>query len=169
MENLVLIGMPACGKSTAGVLVAKTLGYGFIDTDLVIQTQEKRLLSEIIEEKGIDSFIELENKVNSSIWADRCVISTGGSVVYGDEAMRHFAEIGTIVYIKLSYEEIQKRLGGILVSRGVVIKKGEDLKDLYDERVPLYEKYAHYTVNCEGLSVEETVHAICRLMQKTEK
>lgn len=161
MENLVLIGMPACGKSTAGVLAAKTLGYGFIDSDLVIQTQEKCLLSELIEKRGIDGFIEVENKVNASIWAERCVIATGGSVIYGQEAMEHLSKIGKIVYLKLSFEEVKRRLGNIIVSRGVVIKRGESLKDLYEERVPLYEKYADCIIDCENMNIEETVRAIC--------
>ncbi len=162
-KNIVLIGMPASGKSTAGVLAAKTLGFGFIDTDLVIQTQEKKLLSEILQEKGIEEFIRIENRINASLWAERCVISTGGSVVYGEEAMEHLRSIGTIVYLKASYEEIARRLGNIILARGVVIRKGESLRDLYDERVPLYEKYADYTVDCETHGVEDTVHAICLL------
>lgn len=165
-ENLILIGMPACGKSTAGVLVAKTLGFGFIDSDLVIQTREKRLLSEIIEQDGTEEFIKIENRVNASIWAERCVISTGGSVVYGAEAMEHLKSIGTVVYLKASYEEIARRLGNIILGRGVVIRKGESLRDLYEERVPLYEKYADYTVDCETHGVEDTVHAICTLAKK---
>ncbi len=162
-HNIILIGMPACGKSTAGVLAAKTLGYGFIDSDLVIQTQEKRLLSQIIEDCGTDGFIAIENRVNASIWAERCVISTGGSVVYGAEAMEHLRSIGTVVYLKVSYEEIARRLGNIILGRGVVIKKGESLRDLYEERVPLYEKYADHTIDCERHGVEDTVHAICTL------
>lgn len=161
MQNLILIGMPACGKSTAGVLIAKTLGFGFIDSDLVIQTQEKCLLSQLIERVGTDSFIDIENKINASLWAERCVISTGGSVIYGEEAMQHLKSIGKVFYLKLSYEEIAKRLGNIILGRGVVIKRGESLKDLYDERVPLYEKYADSIIDCEGHDVEDTVHAVC--------
>lgn len=158
--------MPACGKSTAGVLAAKTLGYGFIDSDLIIQTQEKCLLAELIEREGVDGFIETENKVNASIWADRCVIATGGSVIYGKEAMEHLAQIGKIVYLKLSFEEVEKRLGNIIISRGVVIKRGESLKDLYDERVPLYEKYADFILDCENKGIEETVRAICETARR---
>ena len=165
-KNLILIGMPGCGKSTAGVLVAKTLGYGFIDSDLIIQTQEKRLLSDIIKSEGVNGFIDIENKVNASVWADRCVISTGGSVVYCAEAMEHLKSIGTIVYLKLSYEEIQRRLGNIILDRGVVIKQGETLKELYKERVPLYEKYADYVIDCENHTVEQTVHAVCEVAAK---
>lgn len=166
MENIVLIGMPACGKSTAGVLAAKSLGYGFIDCDLVIQTQEKKLLSEIIAEKGAEGFIEIENRVNASLWADHCVIATGGSVVYGTEAMMHLSEIGKIIYLKLSYEKIKDRLGDFIVSRGVVIRKGNTLKELYEERIPLYEKYANTIVDCEDKNIEETVRAICLASKK---
>ncbi len=165
-DNLILIGMPACGKSTAGVLAAKTLGYGFIDSDLVIQTQEKKLLSEIIEERGMEGFIDVENRVNAAIWAERCVIATGGSVIYGAEAMEHLKSIGSVIYLKVSFEEIERRLGNIILGRGVVIRRGESLRDLYDERVPLYEKYADYTIDCDAHGVEETVHAICALAEK---
>ncbi len=159
MNNIVLIGMPGCGKSTVGVLFAKMAGFGFIDSDLVIQTREKMLLSEIIKRKGNDGFNRIENEVNSEIWSDRCVIATGGSVVYGKEAMAHLKEIGTVVYLKLSFEEIKRRLGDI-VARGVVIKDGSSLKQLYEERIPLYEGYADLIIDCEGQSVEESVRAL---------
>lgn len=163
MDNLILIGMPGCGKSTAGVLLAKTIGYGFIDSDLVLQAREKCLLAELIEKKGIDGFIESEKEANRSIVADRCVISTGGSAIYSDEAMQYLKTLGKIIYIKLPYATILNRLGNIIVSRGVVIKRGESLKDLYDERVPLYEKYADFVVDAEGQTAEETVRALYEL------
>lgn len=159
MKNIILIGMPGCGKSTVGVLLAKMIGYGYIDSDLVIQTEEKKLLREIIAERGTEAFNALENKVNAGLWADRCVIATGGSVVYGAEAMAHLKEIGVVVYLKLSYREISRRLGDI-VERGVSIKDGETLRQLYDERIVLYEKYADVTVDCEGQTVEQSVRAV---------
>lgn len=159
MNNIILIGMPGAGKSTVGVLLAKTIGYGFIDSDLVIQTEEKKLLNELISEIGIDGFNALEDRVNSGLWADRCVIATGGSVVYGKNAMRHLKEIGTVIYLKLSYNEIARRLGDIK-ARGVVIKDGETLKQLYDERTVLYEKYADIVIDCEHQSVEQSVDAL---------
>lgn len=159
MKNVILIGMPGCGKSTVGVLLAKMIGYGYIDSDLVIQTEEKKLLREIIAERGTEAFNALENKVNAGLWADRCVIATGGSVVYGAEAMAHLKEIGVVVYLKLSYREISRRLGDI-VERGVSIKDGETLRQLYDERIVLYEKYADVTVDCEGQTVEQSVRAV---------
>lgn len=121
MKNIVLIGMPGVGKSTAGVVLAKVLGYEFIDADLIIQQQEGKLLREIIAEVGTDGFIEVENRVNSQIEVEKSVIATGGSVVYGKEAMQHLREIGTVVYLKVSYDILEKRLHDIK-GRGVVLK-----------------------------------------------
>lgn len=164
MKNVILIGMPGCGKSTVGVLLAKEIGYGFIDSDLLIQAEEKRLLSQIIEEEGIDGFNAIEDRVNASIDADRCVVATGGSVIYGENAMRHLKEIGKVVYIKLPFEEIARRLGD-LKSRGVSIKEGYTLKQLYDERIPLYERYADVIVDCENISVEECLSRLCEAIK----
>ena len=122
MNNIVLIGMPGVGKSTVGVILAKELGYQFLDADLLIQKRENRLLKEIIEQEGVDGFIEIENQVNASIEADRTVVATGGSVVYGEEAMAHLKKIATVIYLRLSYEELEKRLGN-LKNRGVVLRK----------------------------------------------
>ena len=162
-NNIVLIGMPGCGKSTIGVVLAKVLGYRFLDADLLIQEQEGRRLSQIIEEEGIQGFDRIENQVNASIQAERTVIATGGSVVYGREAMEHLGTIGTILYIKLPYEEIQKRLGD-LNERGITIKDGQTLLDLYRERVPLYEKYAHLTVETDGLELRDSVKRIKEIL-----
>ena len=158
MKNIVLIGMPGVGKSTIGVILAKELGYQFVDADLLIQEQEHRLLHEIIEE-GIEGFIAIENQVNASIEADRTVIATGGSVVYGKEAMEHLGEIATVIYLKLSYKALRKRLGN-LKNRGVVLRDGQTLKDLYEERVVLYEKYADITIDEENKNLEETLQSI---------
>lgn len=165
MKNIVLIGMPAVGKSTVGVVVAKRLGFEFIDTDLLIQKQEKRLLKEIIAEEGNDGFLAIENQVNRDLEAERAVISPGGSVVYCEEAMQHYKEIGTIVYLHATYEDIYKRITNAK-NRGVVLKEGQTLKDLYDERLKLFEKYADYTVSEEGLDLEETIDAVLELFQK---
>ncbi len=160
MKNIVLIGMPASGKSTAGVLLAKAIGYGFIDTDLLIQNRERALLCDIIQAKGAEEFLRIEEQVNSELWAEHCVISTGGSVVYGEKAMLHLKELGTVVYLKLSEPALEKRLKNIF-RRGVVMRTpGETVAQLYAERVPLYEKYADVTIDCEGHTVEETVQAI---------
>lgn len=156
MRNVVLIGMPGAGKSTVGVILAKVLGYQFIDTDLIIQNEENRLLREIIDDDGLKSFIEIEDKVNSNIQVKKAVIAPGGSVVYGKNAMKHYCETSIVVYIKLSYETIKKRLGNIK-KRGVVYQEGQDLRSLYDERSPLYEKYAHIIVEAEDMDIEEVM------------
>lgn len=160
-NNIVLIGMPGVGKSTAGVILAKILGYKFLDADIVIQQEEGKLLKEIIAAKGIDGFIAIENRVNSEIECDKTVIATGGSVVYGKEAMEHLKNIGTVVYLKVDFETIYSRLGN-LKGRGVVLKEGQNLKALYDERIPLYEKYADIIVDEAGCSVEETIENIVK-------
>ena len=154
-KNIVLIGMPGVGKSTIGVILAKQLGYQFVDADLLIQQQEKRLLHQIITQEGIEGFLAIENRVNASIDAERSVIATGGSVVYGKEAMEHLRSIGTVVYLKLSYEALQSRLRN-LKDRGVVLREGQTLLDLYQERTPLYEKYADLVIDEEGLDIEQT-------------
>ncbi len=159
MKNIVLIGMPGAGKSTVGVILAKVMGMNFIDSDLLIQKKEGMLLKDIIEKKGLQGYIDIENEVNRAINADNTVIATGGSVIYCREAMEHFRNTANIVYIRLSYETISKRLGNIK-QRGVVLREGQTLYDLYRERTPLYEKYAHYTIDSEGLGIEEVMEKI---------
>lgn len=165
MKNIILIGMPAVGKSTVGVVVAKRLGYEFVDTDLLIQKQEKRLLKEIIAEEGNEGFLAIENQVNRELNVERAVISPGGSVIYCEEAMQHFKKIGTIVYLKASYEEIQRRITNAK-SRGVVLKEGQTLKDIYDERTQLFEKYADYTISESDSTLEGTIEKVLALFQK---
>jgi shikimate kinase len=147
--SIILIGMPSCGKSTLGVLLAKKLGMEFIDSDLLIQKKHGKLLHELIAEHGNDGFLEIESEVNCSITEQNAVIATGGSAVYSERAMRHFATIGKIVYIHISYEEMEARLGDF-AHRGVVMPEGYTLRDLYNERAALYETYAHVTVSGEG-------------------
>lgn len=163
MNNVILIGMPGCGKSTAGVVLAKVLGYEFTDSDLLIQKREGKLLREIIAEYGEERFLEIEGEVNAGIQTDRHVIATGGSVVYSGKAMKHLKEIGRIVYLKLSYATICSRLGNIR-RRGVVLKDGQSLKDLYDERTPLYEAYADIVLDAEGQDVEGLMDAIAKAL-----
>ena len=158
-DNIILIGMPGAGKSTIGIVLAKNLGFNFLDSDLCIQESEKRLLHEIISSEGIDEFLEIENQINASLNVSHHVIATGGSAVYGIEAMEHFRRIGIIVYLKLSYPSIKERLGD-LTKRGVVLKEGQTLKRLYDERTPLYEKYADVIIDCKRKEIREIVSLI---------
>ena len=165
MNNITLIGMPGAGKSTIGVVLAKVLGYQFLDSDLLIQKQEKRRLSEIIEEDGYKGFQEVENRVNASIEADKTVIATGGSVVYCEEAMEHLKSIGTVVYLKLSLNALSKRLGN-LKGRGVLLREGQTLTDLYDERTPLYERYADIVIDEEGKDLEASLELLLETLKE---
>lgn len=164
-DNIVLIGMPGVGKSTVGVILAKMIGYQFIDADLLIQKQEGKLLHEIIAEKGTGGFIEIEERVNASIEASHTIIATGGSVVYGKKAMEHLSRIGTVVYLKVPYDTLEKRLEDIK-GRGVVLKEGQTLRTLYDERTPLYEKYADIEISEDDLNVEQTVEKLLERLNK---
>lgn len=164
MKNIVFIGMPASGKSTVGVVVAKRLGYKFVDTDLVIQEVEKRLLKEIIAEEGNEGFLRIEDRVNAEIQEERAVISPGGSVVYCENAMRHYKETGMIVYLHTSYVTISNRLHNAK-NRGVVLKDGQTLKDLYEERTALFERYADLTISEEGRDLEETIEEVLRVLE----
>lgn len=158
-NNYTLIGMPGAGKSTIGVLLAKALGYEFIDTDLVIQQKVGKLLKEIIAEEGNDGFKKIEEEVNSSIEADAAVIAPGGSAIYSEKAMKHFGDIGKIIYLKLNYASVEERLGD-LAARGVVLEQGQTLLDLYQERSPLYEKYADITVDLDKLSIGRSLEKV---------
>lgn len=157
-ENIILIGMPASGKSTVGVILAKIIGYDFIDSDLLIQKSEGMKLSQIIEKKGVDGFIGVEENINAGIEAQHSVIATGGSAVYGKNAMEHFHEIGTVVYLKVTFDELKRRLGNIR-QRGVVLRDGQTLRGLYDERTVLYEKYADFVIDEDG-TVEDVIEEI---------
>ena len=165
MNNVVLIGMPGSGKSTIGVVLAKILGYEFLDSDLVIQKREKRRLSEIIAAEGSEGFLKIENDVNCSLNPERTVIATGGSVIYGAEAMEHLSKIGTIIYLKLKYKNLARRLGN-LKNRGVVLKDGQTLLDLYNERIPLYEKYAHITIDEKNKDIQDIALEIEGILRK---
>ena len=158
-NNIVLIGMPGVGKSTIGVILAKILAYHFLDSDLVIQEREGKRLHQIISEVGTEGFLKIENDVNASLKVEKTVIATGGSAIYGAEAMEHLKEIGEVVYLKADYQTICKRLGN-LEKRGVALKPGQTLKDLYDERTVLYEKYEDVIVDEKGLGTSETIDAV---------
>ena len=150
-DNITLIGMPGAVKSTIGVVLAKRLGYRFVDTDLLIQEQEHRLLKEIIAEDGLEGFKRIENQVNADLEVEHSVIAPGGSVIYCEEAMEHLKKLGLVVYLRVSYEELAARLGD-LVDRGVALKEGQGLKELMEERGVQYEKYADYIIDEEGLT-----------------
>lgn len=165
LDNITLIGMPASGKSTVGVLLAKRLGYSFVDVDIVIQEQEGRLLKEIIAEKGQEGFLEVENRINAEIDVHHSIIAPGGSVIYGKEAMEHLKEISLVVYLKLSYEDLKERLGN-LIDRGVVLRDGMTLMDLYEERTPYYEKYADIIIDETGIDAGQTVDELRGIMEE---
>lgn len=158
-NNIIMIGMPGAGKSTIGVRLAKELDYSFLDSDVVIEAREGRLLREIIAEEGLDGFVKIEEEINASLEAEQTVIATGGSVVYEAKAMEHFKEIGTIVYLKLSYASVLNRVGDPK-KRGVVLKEGQSFRDLYEERCPLYEKYADIVVEADGLKIGELLEKV---------
>ena len=159
-NNVILIGMPGAGKSTVGVVLAKLLNYKFVDSDIVIQQKMKKKLKDIILEQGAESFKKIENKINSGLNVKKCVVATGGSVVFGKDAMEHFKKIGTVVYLKVSLASLEKRLGD-LDKRGVVHKHGETLLDIFNERVPLYERYA-------DIVIDETDSEISQIAMKIE-
>jgi len=164
-DNIILIGMPGAGKSTLGVLLARAMNYRFMDTDLLIQEREGKLLCEIIAEEGLERFLEIEGEVNAGIDVERTVIAPGGSVIYSEKAMRHFTEIGTVVYLHVPVTELSKRLGD-LKRRGVVLKEGQDLNDLYGERHVYYERYAQVTVD---VTQNEIGDVLADLVQKLKE
>ena len=167
MNNVVLIGMPGCGKSSAGVLLAKTLEKDFVDTDLLIQKFEGKSLQAIIDERGNAYFRDVEDAVIGNFKGDNYVIATGGSAVYSHDNMQKFRDAGdTIVYIKTSCDEIVRRLRNI-ATRGITLGPGQTVEDLYYERIPLYEKEAGITVDTEGLNLEESVTKIVKLLSGT--
>lgn len=158
-KNIILIGMPSAGKSTVGIVLAKAIGYEFIDSDLVIQKETGEKLHETISRIGKEEFNKLEGKINASINAENTVIATGGSAVYSKEAMEHFKNIGEVVFINLRLDTLLKRLGNI-EERGISMKPGETIEDLYNERKPLYEKYADFIISPDGNSIRETMEEI---------
>ena len=160
-SNIMLIGMPGAGKSTLCVVLAKILGMDFVDGDILIQNQAGNTLQKIIDAQGVDGFLQVENDVLAAVDVQNTVISTGGSAIYSDEAMRHLTEIGTVVYLDVSLEELRSRLGS-LHERGVVMRKGVSmsLDEIFEERGPLYRKYAEVTLQTDGLTVREATRKL---------
>jgi shikimate kinase len=156
MKNIVIIGMPGAGKSTMGVILAKTLGRNFIDTDIVAQENTGRLLQEIIDNEGTGAFLETEEKTIISLHGHNAVIATGGSVVFSEKAMAHLKKGGVVIYLKISFEEMVRRLNNI-TTRGIVLDAGQSLFDMYNQRVPLYEKYADITIDCSDGDFEHCI------------
>ena len=163
--NIVLIGMPGCGKSTVGVLLAKALGYDFIDCDLLIQKKCGMKLQDIINERGIEAFLAEEEAVLSALEAERCVIATGGSAIYSEAGMMHLKRNAVTVYVSLPLGEIERRLTNIK-TRGVAMSAGTTIADLYAQRCPLYEKYADITLHAADMTIEQTVERAAALTEK---
>lgn len=159
--NIVLIGMSGAGKSTLGVLLAKALGIDFIDTDIIIQKSENSLLQEIIDNKGIEEFLKIEEKILSNLEIDNAVIATGGSAVYSEKAMNSLKKNGQIVYLHVPFVEIKRRLDNIK-TRGIVMREGKSLNDVFEERMPLYQKYADKTIDCSDKDIEHCVSEIIK-------
>ena len=156
MKNIIIIGMPGAGKSTMGVILAKTLGMKFVDTDIVIQEDTGRLLQEIIDDEGPEAFKKIEEKAILSRQYRNAVIATGGSVVFSEKAMEHLKSDGVVIYLRISFEEMVRRLKNI-TTRGIVLVTGQSLRDMYDQRIPFYEKYADRTIDCSGDDFENRI------------
>ncbi len=167
MKNIVLIGMPASGKSTLGVVLAKTLGMDFVDTDLMIQKAQGKRLQDIILQQGLVPFMGIEEDILTGLELENSIISTGGSAVYSEKAMAHLKEMGRILYLHVPFEEIQRRLRNI-TTRGIVMNPGTTLRQLFDERVPLYRRYADLIIDCAGKSLEQCVSQIIHSFTKNE-
>ncbi len=166
MENIILIGMPGCGKSTLGVVLAKAMGYGFIDTDLIISHRAKTQLQKIIDSQGLEAFLELEQSVGAELECERTIVATGGSMVLSDKAMQNLKRLGRVVYINVPLDEIKRRVTN-LKTRGIACHRGETLDDVFNKRTPLYEKYADVTIDFISVSdIESTVERLVDILHK---
>ena len=167
-ENIILIGMPGSGKSTCGVLAAKALLKNFFDTDLLFQGLEEKRLQDIIDDDGIEYFLSAEERAILSLDINATVVATGGSVVYSDKSMEHLKKSGKVIYLHLSYDTMVDRIKNI-TTRGVVVKEGDSLEDMYNERLPMYQKWADIVINCDNNTVEQTVEKIVKASNDCEK
>ena len=163
MKNITLIGMPGAGKSTVGVLLAKALGFRFVDTDLTLQQREGALLHEILDQRGVERFLDLEEEAIRALDCMHCVIAPGGSAVCRAGGMRHLKQLGPVVYLRVPLSELSRRIGNI-TTRGIAMKPGQTLADLFVQRTPLYEQYADRVVDVNGATLEETVAAVLRAL-----
>lgn len=169
MDNIILIGMPGSGKSSAGVVLAKATGKDFLDVDLLIQSREGALLQQILNERGVEAFLDVEGEAIRSVDCANTVIAPGGSCVCRHDAMEHLRSLGTVVYLKLSLGEVESRIHN-LATRGIALQPGQTIADVYHYRTPLYERYAHITVEADGQSLAQTVEAIkAALTDNSEK
>lgn len=169
MKNIILTGMPGCGKSTVGVILAKTLGMHFVDTDLIIQRQQHERLQQLIEKYGIKRFEEMEDEALLSVTdTEDTVIATGGSAVFCERGMRFLKETGICIYLEVPCDELKRRLSNIR-TRGIAAAKGMTIDDIFAERSPYYEKYADFRINCTGLHVEDITEMIAEKMGEADE
>lgn len=165
---ITLIGMPGCGKSSMSRAIAGKLNLKALDADKVIESKTGKKLHEIIDEVGVEGFKKIEEEILISINEDNIILATGGSAVYYEDAMKHFKDIGTVIYLYVSFETMLERLGDYS-KRGIAMRPGQTIKDLYEERKSLYEKYADITINCDGTSYTQYRTEVINAINKINK
>ena len=162
---ITLIGMPGCGKSCMGRALSGKLKMKLIDSDRLIEKRYGKKLQLLIDELGVDEFRKIEEETIASIEGDNLIVSTGGSAVYSDIAMQHMKKIGKVLYLYCGFDIVKERLGDFS-KRGVVLKPGQTLEDLYNERIPLYRKYADITIFCDGNAFPQYQQAAIRAINR---
>ncbi|MDX2493932.1 MAG: shikimate kinase [Desulfuromusa sp.] len=158
-NNIILIGMPGAGKSTVGVILAKRIGFHFIDTDLLIQAQEKCRLQQIIDTQGLENFRKIEEQMLLNLHAQHSVIATGGSVIYSEPGLKALGKSGYLIYLQIALPDLQQRIVD-MGQRGLVMSKGQTFEQLYQERTPLYEKFAAVTIACAEINADRVAAKI---------